>query len=72
MDREIELVIFDCDGTLVDSEPISTRVIVDMIQEYGLRLQPDESRNLFTGTSLKNIFNYLESKGISVDQHHFE
>ncbi len=72
MDKEIELVIFDCDGTLVDSEPITTRVIVNMIKEYGFHLQEDESRSLFTGTNMKNILDFLENKGMFVNHHLFE
>ena len=28
-----ELVIFDCDGVLVDSEPIANRILADMLAE---------------------------------------
>ena len=28
-------VIFDCDGVLVDSEPISNQIIVDMANDLG-------------------------------------
>ncbi len=31
-----ELVIFDCDGVLVDSEPISVRLDVEMLAELGV------------------------------------
>ena len=36
------LVIFDCDGVLVDSVPLIERVLRRALAEYGLRLQPDE------------------------------
>ena len=32
----IELVIFDCDGVLVDSEPIANRVLAQSLSEIGL------------------------------------
>jgi HAD superfamily hydrolase (TIGR01509 family) len=34
----IEAVIFDCDGTLVDSETLSASVILDMLAEHGITL----------------------------------
>ena len=36
------LVIFDCDGLLVDSEPISQRVSLEMIAEHGVSMLPEE------------------------------
>jgi len=36
------LVIFDCDGVLVDSEPIANRVFAEMLAGQGLVLsRPD-------------------------------
>ena len=31
-------VIFDCDGVLVDSEPLGNQVMVDMANELGLKI----------------------------------
>ncbi len=36
------LVIFDCDGVLVDSVPLIERVLRRVLEDCGLRLQPDE------------------------------
>ena len=36
------LVIFDCDGVLVDSEPISIRIDVELLAEVGLALSEAE------------------------------
>lgn len=47
-----ELVIFDCDGVLVDSEPITTRVLADMLHELGLNLSADALYGLFHGRSM--------------------
>ena len=30
---KLELIIFDCDGVLVDSEPMSNRILMQMLQE---------------------------------------
>jgi HAD superfamily hydrolase (TIGR01509 family) len=46
-----KLVIFDCDGVLADSEPISNRLFTDMVNELGLKLSYKISEKLFTGRS---------------------
>ncbi len=44
-----ELVILDCDGVLVDSEPISMRVDTEVLAELGWRLTNDEVVERFMG-----------------------
>ena len=44
-----ELVIFDCDGVLVDSEPIANRVLCEQLAGIGLRLTADEVMRCFVG-----------------------
>jgi HAD superfamily hydrolase (TIGR01509 family) len=46
------LVIFDCDGVLVDSEPISLRLLLETLASAGLHLSPAEADALFLGRSL--------------------
>jgi HAD superfamily hydrolase (TIGR01509 family) len=48
------LIIFDCDGVLVDSEPITQRVFARMLQELGLSLRPEEMFEHFTGRSMSH------------------
>ena len=50
--RDAALVIFDCDGVLVDSERISHAVLQDMLAEMGIRLSIEETVQRFIGTSL--------------------
>jgi len=49
------LVIFDCDGVLVDSEPISNAVLAEMLAEQGWTLTVSESRARFQGMLLPDI-----------------
>ena len=44
-----ELVIFDCDGVLVDSEPIANRVLSERLAGIGLRMDVDEVMRRFVG-----------------------
>lgn len=46
------LVIFDCDGVLVDSEPIANRVFRHMLAELGLVLAPEAMDELFVGRAM--------------------
>jgi HAD superfamily hydrolase (TIGR01509 family) len=46
------LVIFDCDGVLVDSELITNRVFVRMLNELGLALSLEDMFERFVGRSM--------------------
>ena len=46
------LVIFDCDGVLVDSEVLGNRVLAAVAGECGLVLDPDEAVTLFRGCKM--------------------
>ena len=48
----LSLVIFDCDGVLVDSEPIALRLLLETLDEAGLPLDPEEAHARFLGRSL--------------------
>lgn len=49
------LVIFDCDGVIVDSEPIASRVLAEFVSELGLTMTPAEAVARFTGLSLAAV-----------------
>jgi HAD superfamily hydrolase (TIGR01509 family) len=44
-----ELVIFDCDGVLVDSEPIANRVFAEQLRAVGLSMSVDDVMARFVG-----------------------
>ena len=60
--NEFDLVIFDCDGTLVDSEPITNRVLAEYISEFGLEMDGEEALRLFVGRDMPEIIRVLESR----------
>jgi HAD superfamily hydrolase (TIGR01509 family) len=49
-----DAVLFDCDGVLVDSEPITNGVLRQMLQELGWSLTPAECMRLFVGKAVKD------------------
>lgn len=55
------LVIFDCDGVLVDSEPIAVRIDVEMLAEVGLTMSEEEVIERFVGRSPEVILAAAEA-----------
>lgn len=53
------LIIFDCDGVLVDSEPLSNRVIAEQMNELGIDMTTSKAIQLFAGGSLQRVFDYV-------------
>ncbi|RZI96931.1 MAG: HAD family phosphatase [Variovorax sp.] len=56
-----DAVLFDCDGVLVDSEPITNRVLADMLGELGWPLTTEESMKIFTGKAVKDEAALIEA-----------
>lgn len=57
-----DAVLFDCDGVLVDSEPITAGVLAQMLGELGWRLSVDETMRLFTGKAVKDETAVIEAR----------
>jgi FGGY-family pentulose kinase/HAD superfamily hydrolase (TIGR01509 family) len=55
----IRLVIFDCDGVLVDSEPLAMRVLLGAIQSQGIAVTPKDAYRDYLGRSLASISRML-------------
>ena len=56
-----ELVIFDCDGVLVDSEPIAVRIDVEMLAELGVSMSEAEAIERYVGRSPEVILAETEA-----------
>jgi HAD superfamily hydrolase (TIGR01509 family) len=57
-----DAVLFDCDGVLVDSEPITNGVLRDMLEERGWALTPEECMRIFVGKAVKDERALIEAK----------
>jgi HAD superfamily hydrolase (TIGR01509 family) len=55
-----QLVIFDCDGVLVDSEPVANRTLAQMLRELGLDLTQEQIFQNFVGYSLPHCMRVIE------------
>lgn len=49
-----DAVLFDCDGVLVDSEPITSGVLCQMLNEAGWVLALAECERIFTGKTVRD------------------
>ena len=67
-----KLIIFDCDGTLIDSEPLTNGLIAQMINERGIEITAEQSLSIFAGKSLVDITNYIRSNDVTIDDEAFE
>ncbi len=56
------MVIFDCDGVLVDSEVIALGVMRRRLSEAGLRLTDQETRERFLGRRLDSSLHGIETE----------
>ncbi len=50
------LIIFDCDGVLIDSEILSAEVDCAILREYGYEISPAELAHRFAGITTEGIF----------------
>ena len=53
--KETRCVIFDFDGVIADSEPLSLSTLRDTLIDFGLEMSIEDVRALFLGKSLKTI-----------------
>jgi HAD superfamily hydrolase (TIGR01509 family) len=55
----IDLIIFDCDGVLVDSEPIANQTLADHASAFGVPMTMEDSMRHFVGLSMKSVMEKL-------------
>jgi HAD superfamily hydrolase (TIGR01509 family) len=68
---EISLVIFDCDGVLVDSEALSLSSLLDMVRAAGGEVSEDAAYEHFLGRSMAAVRQALASEfGLAVTDEH--
>jgi HAD superfamily hydrolase (TIGR01509 family) len=58
-----DLVIFDCDGVLVDSEVLACRCLVDLLQRYGIVVTLETVFEKFLGQSVAAVASHFAAIG---------
>ncbi len=56
----VDGVLFDCDGVLVDSEPITLGVLTAMLNELGLCFTLEQTMRTFMGKALREELDIIE------------
>lgn len=66
-----DLLIFDCDGVLVDSEPVSLSIMLDVLTEAGIEVTEAEGYQHLLGRSLASNADWLrDEKGLELTAEH--
>jgi HAD superfamily hydrolase (TIGR01509 family) len=55
-------LIFDCDGVLVDSELLASRVEAQIARELGLELSVEQAHDLFLGKTVQGVVDELAAR----------
>lgn len=64
----IDLVIFDCDGVLVDSEIIAARVEAELLTKAGYEIDAEELARLYSGLTFREIMLRIEQESRQIFQ----
>lgn len=64
---QAEAIIFDCDGTLVDSETLSTRLILQMLKERDNHPTYEDIFNIFRGEKFSIFLDKVAAQYNNVD-----
>ena len=70
--NEYKLVIFDCDGTLVNSEPLTMKLLSQMMRELGIKQSQSALMEAFAGKNMKAITDFVSSHIGPFDEKAFE
>ncbi len=66
--KPVGLVIFDCDGVLVDSEPLVMRALLETVRETGTTIDVANGYESFLGRSLASVAQILRIEyGITLE-----
>ena len=68
----VELVIFDHDGVLVDSEIIAMDLCSRLLSEHGVPTTVDEAIRVYLGSSLDSVMDAIEHGGTAIDRVAFD
>lgn len=60
--NQVECVLFDCDGTLVDSEVLCSKAYVHMFAHYGIELALEEVFKKYKGIKLYEIIELVNAE----------
>lgn len=63
----LKAVLFDCDGVLLDSEPMGCDAIARAVTKAGIPMTLPEARRVFSGNSAKDSRDWMTRHGLDAD-----
>ncbi|WP_085653611.1 HAD family hydrolase [Lonsdalea britannica] len=70
MKDSVPLIIFDCDGVLVDSEIIGIELTVSLLNAQGVDIGRDEFAHRYSGLAWDELINQIRTdKGVTISPH---
>lgn len=66
-----DVVVFDHDGVLVDSEILAMELLANMASAHGAPTTITQAIDIFLGTSIDHVVDYIRAQGGQVDDEHF-
>lgn len=62
--RPVKAILFDCDGVLIDSEPMGCRALAQVVTAHGLPMTEAEAVRVFSGNSTAASKAWLAAAGL--------
>lgn len=59
---KFKLIIFDCDGVIVDSETIQNQFFCEFTKQFGLKIDFDEAMRIFKGHKMATCIEIIEKR----------
>lgn len=66
-----DVVVFDHDGVLVDSEILAMEILAAMATDHGAPTSVDQAIDTFLGTSIDHVLTYIRAQGGTVEDEPF-
>lgn len=63
-----DAVLFDCDGVLLDSEPLGLQALIDTLEGYGHAFSLLQAAEIFSGNSKQQSFDWLGAQGLDAPE----
>ena len=62
--REYRAILFDCDGVLIDSEPLGCEALAQAVTAAGRPMTREEATRIFSGTAAQASIAWIRSAGL--------
>lgn len=62
--NRVKAILFDCDGVLIDSEPMGCGSLAQAVTEAGHPMSQHEARAVFSGNAARDSRNWMASNGL--------